>query len=90
MTAMKAYLKSLFKEGSWEILFSNNYSITISSVVYKVLVSITESQTTSYVKEKVLFGDNQGVFHKGCHCKDHIFSLKASVLLEKARIKKHI
>ena len=42
-------VKPLFKDGSHEVL-SNYCSITISSVMYKVLVTIIENQKMSYIE----------------------------------------
>ena len=60
-------VKPLFKEGNKEV-FANYHGITISSAVYKTLVSIMESQTMTFIEEKNLLGDNQGAFHKGRWC----------------------
>ena len=51
MNGMKAYLSHSLREENGN---------TISSIVYKILVSITESQTISYIEEKDLLVDNQG------------------------------
>jgi len=75
-------VKPLFKEGSKEIL-SNYRGITISSVIYKVLVRIIEKQSMSYLEDHNVFGDSQGAFRKNRRCEDHIYSLKGICTVRK-------
>ena len=80
-------VKPLFKEGSREQL--NNYrGITISSIVYKVLVTIIEEQTMQYVENKNILGEYQGAFRKHRRCEDHIFSLKGICSIRKTKKKR--
>lgn len=80
-------VKPLHKDGNREVL--NNYrGITISSVVYKVIVSIMENQVMDFAEANDLFGDNHGAFRRGRRCEDHIFSLKGICALRKSKKKK--
>ena len=71
----EGFVKPIFKEGSKEFL-SNYRGITISSVIYKVLVSIIEKQTMTFLEEKDILGEYQGAFRKNRRCEDQLFSLK--------------
>jgi hypothetical protein len=77
-------VKPLFKEGSRESL-SNYRGITISSVVYKVLVSIIENQTMTYLEDNNILGDYQGAFRKKRRCEDQIFTLKGICAIRKSK-----
>ena len=80
-------VKPLHKEGSREVL-SNYRGITISSVVYKTLVSIIESQTMGYIEKNDIYGEFQGAFRKGRRCEDNIFSLKGILAIRKSKKQK--
>ena len=82
----QGYVKPLYKEGNKEIL-SNYWAITISSVVYKVLVSTIEMQTMNYLEDNNVPGDYQGAFRKNRRCEDHIFALKGICALQKKKKK---
>jgi hypothetical protein len=77
-------VKPIHKEGSRESL-SNYRGITISCVIYKVLVSIIERQTMMYLEEKNILGDCQGAFRKHRRPEDHIFALKGICALRKSK-----
>jgi hypothetical protein len=80
-------VKPLYKEGNRELL--NNYrGITISSIVYKVLVTIIEDQVMAFVENHDLLGDHQGAFRKGRRCEDHIFTLKGICTIRKTKKQK--
>jgi hypothetical protein len=80
-------VKPLFKDGSRECL--NNYrGITISSIVYKVLVLIMEKQVMEYIETNDLLGEYQGAFSKGRRCEDHVFSLKGICSIRKTQNQK--
>ena len=78
----EGYVKPLFKEGNHEIL-SNYRGITISSVAYKVLVSIIERQTMTFLEDKNILGECQGAFRKNRRCEDQIYSLKGMCTIRK-------
>ena len=80
-------IKPLHKEGSKEIL-SNYRGITISCVIYKVLVTIVEQQVMEFVEDKGLLGEHQGAFRKGRRCEDHLFSLKGICSIRKSKKEK--
>lgn len=80
-------VKPLYKEGQREVL-SNYRGITISSVCYKVLVSIIEAQVTNFAEETNIFGEGQGAFRKGRRCEDNLFALKGICSIRKSKKKK--
>jgi hypothetical protein len=80
-------VKPIHKDGNRELL-SNYRGITISCVIYKVLVSIIENQVMNYVEDKNLLGETQGAFRKGRRCEDHIFVLKGICSHRKSKKKK--
>ncbi|MCP3928957.1 MAG: reverse transcriptase family protein, partial [Bacteroidetes bacterium] len=80
-------IKPLFKEGSREEL-GNYRGITISSIVYKTLVSIIEMQTMSFLESNGKLGDLQGAFRKNRRCEDQIFNLKGICSIRKSNKKK--
>ena len=75
-------VKPIHKSSNWKIL--NNYlGITISCVVYKLMVSIIETQTMDYIESKNVLSIFQGAFRKKCRAEDHIFTLKGVCSLRK-------
>ena len=60
-------LKPIHKEGSREIL-ANYRRITISCMIYKVLVTIIKHQVMKYIEDKKLLGENHGTFREGRLC----------------------
>ena len=76
-------VKPIHKDGSKECL--NNYrGITISSILYKVLVIIMEDQIMKYAEAKHIFGEYQGAFRKNRRCEDHLFALKGICSIRKS------
>ena len=80
-------IKPIYKEGKREVL-GNYRGITISSIVYKTLVSIIEMQVMEYLENKGILGDFQGAFRKDRRCEDHIFNLKGICAIQKSK-KRH-
>ena len=80
-------VKPIYKAGNHEDL--NNYrGITISSVIYKILVTIIESQVMDFVEHRNLLGEYQGAFRKDRRCEDNIFSLKGICTIRKSKKQK--
>ena len=77
-------VKPIFKAGNRELL-SNYRGITISSVVYKLLVSIIERQAMAHIEENNLLSDFQGAFRKGRRVEDHVFTIKGICSLRKCK-----
>ena len=80
-------VKPIHKSGSTEDL-GNYRGITISTIIYKVLLSIIERQVMDYAEDRNLFGEYQGAFRKGRRCEDNIFSLKGLCALRKNKKQK--
>jgi exonuclease III len=76
-------VKPIHKDGNREYL-ANYRGITISCVVYKVLVTIIEQQVMNFIEDKNLLGENHGAFRKGRRCEEHIFSLKGVCSIRKS------
>ena len=72
-------VKPLYKQGNSEEL-GNYRGITVSSIVYTILVTVIEDQVVDYVDEQNLLGAHQGAFRRGRRCEDNIFSLKGEGL----------
>ena len=80
-------VKPLHKDGNKECL--NNYrGITISSIVYKLLVTIIEDQAIDYVEDENLLGEFQGAFRRHRRCEDQIFNLKGICTIRKSKKQK--
>ena len=70
-------------------MLSNYYGITISYVVYKMLVGRIEHQVIGYIEEYGILSDYQCAFLRARRCKDHMYCcLKGKCSLKKSRKQK--